>query len=74
MFFNMVVNVADEPDECSQEIRSAIAAPGNEQIASSRIKTFASYLQQLGDQWVSAGNTRYGCPKLGSIPFLLSYF
>ncbi len=74
MFFNMVVNVADNPKECDQEIKSAVALPTNEQIASSRIKTFASYVQRLGEQWVSAGNTRYGCPKLGSIPFFLSYF
>ncbi len=74
MFFNMVVNVADDPDECDQELKAALAAPGNEQIASSRIKTFASYVKRLGEQWVEAGNTRHGMPKLGSIPFFLSYF
>jgi hypothetical protein len=74
MFFNMVVNVADDLQGCDQEIKSAIALPTNEQIASSRMKTFASYVQRLGDQWVGAGNTRHGCPKLGSIPFFLSYF
>jgi hypothetical protein len=74
MFFNMVVNVADDLQECDQEIKSAISLPANEQIASSRIKTFASYVQRLGEQWVSAGNTRHGCPKAGSIPFFLSYF
>jgi len=74
MFFNMLVNVADDPQECDQEIKSAIALPANEQMASSRMKTFASYVQRLGEQWVSAGNTRHGCPKPGSIPFFLSYF
>ena len=74
MFFNMVVNVADDPEECDQEIKSAIALPANEQMASSRMKTFASYVQRLGDQWVGAGNTRHGRPKPGSIPFFLSYF
>lgn len=74
MFFNMVVNVADDPQECDQEIKSAIALPANEQIASSRMKTFTSYVQRLGEHWVGAGNTRHGCPKTGSIPFFLSYF
>lgn len=74
MFFNMVVNVADDMDECTQELKSALTVPSNDQIASSRIKTFSSYVKRLGDQWVDAGNTRYGCPKVGSIPFFLSYF
>ena len=74
MFFNMVVNVADDAEECDQELKSALAVPENEQIASSRIKTFLSYVKRLGEQWVSGGNTRYGAPKLGSVPFFLSYF
>jgi hypothetical protein len=74
MFFNMVVNVADNQDECAQEMKAAIAIPENDLIASSRIKTFASYVKRLGEQWVDAGNTRYGTPKPGSIPFFLSYF
>jgi hypothetical protein len=74
MFFNMVVNVADDAEECDQELKSALAVPPNEQIASSRIKTFLSYIKRLGEQWVSGGNTRYGVPKTGSIPFFLSYF
>jgi hypothetical protein len=74
MFFNMVVNVADDIDECDQECKAAIAVPANDKIASSRIKTFISYVKRLGDQWVEAGNTRHGCPKVGSIPFFLSFF
>ena len=49
MFFNMVVNVADDAKECDQELKSALAVPTNEQIASSRIKTFASYIKRLGN-------------------------
>jgi len=74
MFFNMVVNVANDVDECDQELKAALALPAGEQIASSRIKTFSSYVKRLGDEWVEAGNTRYGCPKTGSVPFFLSYF
>src|ERR1035437_5536267 len=74
MFFNMVVNVADDPDECDQEIKAALAVPTSDQIASSRMKTFQNYVRRLGDQWVGDGNTKYGTPKAGSIPFFLSYF
>jgi hypothetical protein len=74
MFFNMVVNKADDAEKCDQELKSALAAPANEQIASNRIKTFLSYINRLGEQWVSSGKTRHGIPKVGSIPFFLSYF
>lgn len=74
MFFNMVTNVADDEGECDQELKSAIQAPQNDQIASSKIKNFLSYVKRLGDQWTEAGNTRYGRPKSGSIPFFLSWF
>jgi len=74
MFFNMVVNVADHAEECDQELKAAIAVPTSEQLASSRIKTFQSYVRRLGEQWVANGNTKYGAPKAGSIPFFLSYF
>jgi hypothetical protein len=74
MFFNMVVNVADDPEKCDQELKSALAAPANEQVASSRIRAFLSYIKRLGEQWVGGGNTRHGAPKMGSVPFFLSYF
>jgi hypothetical protein len=74
MFFNVVVKRADDTDKCDQELKSALAVPANEQIASSKIKTFLSYINRLGEQWVSSGKTRYGTPKVGSIPFFLSYF
>jgi hypothetical protein len=74
MFFNMVANVADDVDECDQELKGALAVPPNDHIASSRIKTFTNYVNRIGEQWVEAGNTRHRCPKVGSIPFFLSYF
>jgi hypothetical protein len=70
----MVVNVAADPEECDEELKAALAIPPSEQIASSRIKTLASYVKRLGDEWVEGGHTRHGCPKLGSIPFFLSFF
>jgi hypothetical protein len=74
VFFNLVFNVADDMDECDQELKSAIAVPANNKMASSRIKTFASYVKRIGAQWVEAGNTRHRVPRIGSIPFFLSYF
>ncbi len=74
MFFNLVVKVAEDLDECDQELKAVINAPENEKIASSRIKTFASYVKRIGQEWVEAGNGKRGCPKVSSIPFFLSYF
>jgi hypothetical protein len=74
MFFNMVVNVADVPNECDQELKAVLAVPTSEQIAVTRLRTFSSYVRRLGEQWVEASHTRYGMPKIGSIPFFASYF
>lgn len=74
MFFNMVANVADDEQELDQELRSALQLPENETIASSRIKTFTSYAARLGEQAVESGGSRHSRPKLGSVPFFLSYF
>jgi len=74
MFFNMVFNVADDEGELDQELKAALAIPTNEQVGSSRIKTFVSYVNRLREQWLEAGHTGYGCPRLSSIPFFLSYF
>jgi len=74
MFFNMIVNVADDPAECDQELKAALAVPANEDVARSRIKTFASYVRRVGEQHVEGGGSKHGRPKLGSIPFFLSYF
>ena len=40
----------------------------------SRIRTFEAYARRIGDAFVDAGGTGHGKPKLGSIPFFLSYF
>jgi hypothetical protein len=74
MFFNLIVKVATDLDECDQELKAAIKVPENETIASSRIKTFTSYVKRISEDWVEAGNGKRGCPKVSSIPFFLSYF
>jgi hypothetical protein len=74
MFFNMVVNVADDVEKCDEELKSALTVPASEQAASAKIKSIQNYVKRLGELWVSGGNTRHGAPKAGSIPFFLSYF
>lgn len=74
MFFNMVVNSAHDPSECDQELKAAITVPANEDMAKSRIRTFASYVRRIGDAAVEAGASKQSRPKPGSIPFFLSYF
>jgi hypothetical protein len=58
MFFNLIVKVADNLDECEQEIKTAIVMPENDTMAVSRIKTFDSYIKRISQQWVDAGNDR----------------
>ncbi len=74
MFFNLVVKVAENLDECDQKLKAAIRVPENEKIASSRIRAFASYIKCISQKWVESGNDKRGCPKVSSIPFFLSYF
>lgn len=74
MFFNLVVNVAEDLRECEQEIKAAIAVPANEEIAKSRIRNLQSYVKRIGDQSVERGGSKQGRPKVSSIPFFLSYF
>jgi hypothetical protein len=74
MFFNMVLNAADDLDECEQEIKMAIKIPENEQIASSRIKTFESYIKRISNELLESGGSKYKTPKVGSLPYFSSYF
>lgn len=74
MFFNMLTNVADNEAECDKEIKAAISVPDNDDTASARINSFLSYARRVGQEHVDSGGTLHGRPKLGSIPFFLSYF
>ncbi len=74
MFFNMIVNKADDIAKCDHELKSALAVPADEHQASQKINAFLGYVRRLGEQWISSGQTRHGMPKAGSIPFFLSYF
>src|SRR5262245_37094741 len=63
MFFNMVVNVAHDVAECDQEIKAAIVAPSNEDMARSRIRTFSSYVRRVGDAHVENGEPNIVVPN-----------
>lgn len=74
MFFNLIVKVAQDPDECDKELKAAIKIPDNEKTALSRIEKFVSYVKRISQDWVETGNDKRGCPKISSVPFFLSYF
>lgn len=74
MFFNMLLNVAQNENECNQEVKMAIEAPANDDIASSRIRTFSSYVERTANQHVESGGSKHGKPNVSSVPFFLSYF
>ena len=74
MFFNMLVNVADDPIKCDQELKAAIRVPTTEEIASNQIKTFYNYVNRIGAHHLQSGGTKAERPKPGSVPYFLSYF
>jgi hypothetical protein len=74
MFFNMMVNVADDSTKCDQEIKAAIRTPTSEDVASRQIKAFSNFVNSIGEQHLESGGTKAGRPKSGSVPFFLSYF
>ena len=74
MFFNMIVNVADDSVKCDQEIKASIKVPTDEELASRQIKSFSNYVTRIGEHHLNAGGTKAGRPKPGSVPFFLSYF
>lgn len=74
MFFNMATNVASDPAEFDAELKAAITVPPSEDIARSRLLTFASYIRRLGEQHIEAGGTKHGRPQIGSVLLFVSYF
>ncbi len=74
MFFNMIFNRAEDMYELGEELKAAIAIPNSEDMARSRIETFTNYVKRIGDEHVEGGGSKHGRPKIGSIPFFLSYF
>jgi len=74
MFFNMLVNAVTDTTECRAELQAALALPNGEDIAKSRMRTFASYVRRVGEAVITGGGTRFQCPRESSVPLFLSYF
>jgi hypothetical protein len=74
MFFNMIVNVADDLDECDAQIKAAINLPQSESLAASQITTFVAFVRRIGERHVELGGTKQSRPNVSSAPFFLSYF
>jgi hypothetical protein len=74
MFFNMILKVADDLVECSNQISAGIRLPASEILAASTINNFAVYVRRIGDQHVESGGVKQGRPNTSSVPFYLSYF
>lgn len=76
MFFNVVVNVAAawNLNELDAQLKVALAVPSSEDMARSRIETFASYVRGTGEQHAAAGGSKHGKPNVGSVLFFVSYF
>ena len=74
MFFNMLVNSAANVAKCDEELKAVLPIPTGEEIAMNRLRTFASYVKRVGEELVDKGGSKYGRPKVGSVPFFVSYF
>jgi hypothetical protein len=74
MFFNMLYNTAADKERLNRELRAVMTVPRDEAAAAEQLRRFAEYVTWLGEQWQSAGESKAGRPKVGSIPFFVSYF
>ncbi len=74
MFFNMLLNTVGNEQEFDGELRKSLTVPPSEDAARASINAFALYATRLGDRVVKGGGSKHGRPKVGSVPFFLSYF
>jgi hypothetical protein len=74
MFFNMLMNTAEDASEFDNQLRLAIREPPNENDAVTQLRTFRSYVERVGEQFIHRGGVARARPKPGSVPFFLSYF
>jgi hypothetical protein len=74
LFFNMLVNATHDDTECEKETREAVKMPAHEDAARAQMRTFEEFVCRVRQAHKSAHGTMRGCPKVGSIPFFLSYF
>jgi hypothetical protein len=57
MFFNMVQNVADDPGECDQELKSALTMPANEHSLVEAAKRSGTSLERAFEKFIDAAFT-----------------
>lgn len=74
MFFNQIVNVADDPGQLDAALKVAIVVPASDDAASSQLQAFERYVSRIGEKFVGGGGAKQKRPKTGSIPFFVSYF
>jgi hypothetical protein len=74
MFFNMLVKTAENASEFDSQLRSVIREPSDEDDAVGLLRNFRSYVTRLGQQFIDAGGDPRSRPKVGSVPFFVSYF
>lgn len=74
MFFNLILNVAENKTECDQQIKAGLSAPPNEIVAAQKIGTFTEYVKKIADRHVASGGSKHAKPNASSVPFFLSYF
>ena len=73
MFFNVMTKnslAGNHREEFVDLLKSSLPAPSSIEQAQVKIKTFAGFAKELGQYSADAR----GAPKVGSIPFFLSYF
>lgn len=74
MNFNRIVSIASDDSECDKELRAAISVPEGEEEARIQMGRFEDYVCRIRKAYEKKEGTKRGCPKIGSIPFFLSYF
>jgi hypothetical protein len=70
----MAVNGADDKVSFDALLRQCLAAPADEKAAGAQIRKFAEYIERIAAQIEKRDGSRRTCPKVGSVPFFLSYF
>lgn len=70
MFFNMLYNTSENEEELTNLLRSVLEVPDNKSEVESKIRSLESYIEKLRNKVEDLRRA----PRLGSIPYFLSYF
>jgi len=77
MFFNMLVRSATElghVEELDHQLKATLREPVDDEGAASKLESFSDYVSKLGKTFVDNGGSVHSKPKIGSVPFFVSYF